>query len=283
MSKTIYISDLDGTLLDPNAEISEYAEKTLNRLISQGVNFTIATARTGASAFKILKNVGFRMPIALMNGVLVYDMTQSAYIKKEAIETPAARSIIAIFRRHGISGFMYGLVKGEVATYYENLDEPRLEQFYRERTERYNKTFTQVPDFAQSLDGEIIYFTLRDTRLRLMPVYLDIQAVGGVDCVLYHDNYDASSWYLEMFSSNASKYNAAKFIREYCGADKMVGFGDNLNDLPLFEACDECYAVANAKDEVKARADGVIGGNYEDGVVRWLDTAFGQEDNKSTV
>jgi hypothetical protein len=45
----------------------------------------------------------------------------------------------------------------------------------------------------------------------------------------------------------------------------------NLNDLPLFRASDERYAVANAKSEVKEQATAVIGSNCEDGVAKWLE------------
>jgi len=50
----------------------------------------------------------------------------------------------------------------------------------------------------------------------------------------------------------------------------VISFGDAVNDIPMFEISDECYAVQNAVDELKAIATGVIGSNEEDGVARWL-------------
>ena len=50
----------------------------------------------------------------------------------------------------------------------------------------------------------------------------------------------------------------------------MVAFGDAINDLPLFAAADECYAVENAVEALKAAATGVIPSNAQDGVARWL-------------
>ncbi len=52
-------------------------------------------------------------------------------------------------------------------------------------------------------------------------------------------------------------------------------FGDGENDVDLFEAADEAYAVANAADVLKAVATGVIGANDEDGFARWLDRTRG--------
>ena len=48
--KTLYISDLDGTLLNRNAELSAYTKAVLNRVIAEGLCFSVATARPVATA-----------------------------------------------------------------------------------------------------------------------------------------------------------------------------------------------------------------------------------------
>lgn len=47
--------------------------------------------------------------------------------------------------------------------------------------------------------------------------------------------------------------------------------GDNLNDIPLFEACDCSCAVGNAHKEVKERADYILDTNLNAGVVKFLE------------
>jgi len=54
MKKTVYISDLDGTLLTSDAEISAKSAEIINRLISKGMLFTVATARSVSSSKRIL-------------------------------------------------------------------------------------------------------------------------------------------------------------------------------------------------------------------------------------
>ena len=46
---TLYVSDLDGTLLNPDSRVSERSAAILNRLVERGVMFTPATARTPAT------------------------------------------------------------------------------------------------------------------------------------------------------------------------------------------------------------------------------------------
>ena len=61
--RTLYISDLDGTLLGPNVMLSERTVRILNNLMSQGVLFTVATARSIASVKYILKDLEITLPI----------------------------------------------------------------------------------------------------------------------------------------------------------------------------------------------------------------------------
>ena len=93
----------------------------------------------------------------------------------------------------------------------------------------------------------------------------------------YRDIYVENHMYLEVSDSRASKYNAAVKLRQSLGFSELRAFGDNLNDLPLFRACDFSYAVANAKDDVKAAADLVVGSNTCDGVANYLAEFCGDE------
>lgn len=69
---------------------------------------------------------------------------------------------------------------------------------------------------------------------------------------------------------NATKAEAILKLKELWGCDKVISFGDAINDIPMFQVSDECYAVANAVLELKKIATGVIGSNDEDGVSQWL-------------
>ena len=63
---------------------------------------------------------------------------------------------------------------------------------------------------------------------------------------------------------------AVRKLKDMWGCDRVISFGDAVNDLPMFRVSDECYAVSNAAEELKAAATGIIGSNEEDGIARWL-------------
>ena len=70
---------------------------------------------------------------------------------------------------------------------------------------------------------------------------------------------------------NASKATAVLQLKEHLGCEKVVTFGDGKNDREMFEVADECYAVSNAVEELKAMADGILQSNNEDSVAAWLE------------
>ena len=269
--KTLYITDLDGTLLNSCKEVSEFTSDCINTLIAKGVNFSIASARSAVLTVRLLSGLNINVPVVLMNGVVIYDLCRSKYIKTEYIPVDAVNAVLSILNEFDITGFMYAVRNDNLITYYENLDSSANRDFYDERVKKYYKSFEQVDSFLnKTKSSSIIYFSLIDEYERLSMVLKDLKDQPDIDMVLYKDIYTENLWYLEIYSINASKYNAVRYIREYYNFDKIIGFGDNLNDIPLFKACDECYAVSNAVYELKEKATGIIADHNSDGVARFI-------------
>jgi len=122
-------------------------------------------------------------------------------------------------------------------------------------------------DEAGAFDGEIFHFSCLDTADKLIPMYEKLK--DRFRCVYYIEEYSKKPW-LEIHPREASKATAIKKLKELLGCDRVVCFGDGINDIPMFEVADECYAVANAADELKQIATAVIASNEEDGVAKWL-------------
>ena len=268
--KTLYISDLDGTLLNKNAEVSDCTVTMLNKLIAEGLYFSIATARTAATVVKMLENININTPIILMNGVCIYDLIAKKYIKTEKISDTAKKDMLSIIKKHHLSGFLYTIDNDVLNTYYENTDSPNAKDFIKERTEKFGKVFTLVKNFTLCIEKNIVYYSISDKKEKLDAAYEQILTVEDLHIEYYCDIYKEDYWYLEICSNTASKYNATEFLKIKYGFDKVIGFGDNLNDLSLFEACDESYAVENAKQIVKDKAAGIIESNENNGVVKWI-------------
>lgn len=69
--KTLYVTDLDGTLMRDDKTISEESVAILNYLLSQGMCIIYATARSLSSASRITKDISFYLPIIIRNGTIL--------------------------------------------------------------------------------------------------------------------------------------------------------------------------------------------------------------------
>lgn len=80
------------------------------------------------------------------------------------------------------------------------------------------------------------------------------------------DTYDTDEYWYEIYREDVSKANAALKLKELVGADELIVFGDNTNDISMFTVADRCYAVSNATDKLKELATGIIRSNEQGGV-----------------
>lgn len=271
--RTLYISDLDGTLLDPAGEISGNTQKIVNSLAGKGLNLSFATARTIYSAGAITAGLELFDLCILMNGVCIYDLKNKCYVSTEVVPDELANDVISLFEEHDVECFMFRICGGRLTTYYTELTERVMANFAEDRQKSYGKPFVQIDDLRQVTEGDAVYFTAMSEYDRLLPIRNAVKETEEIDCAFYEDTY-TGKWYLEIFSARASKANGIKKLRQIGGFDKIVCFGDNLNDLSMFEQCDFKIAVENARDEVKAAADLVIGSNSSDGVAMYLRDNF---------
>ena len=269
--KRLFVSDLDGTLLNVAAKLNEETIEIINKCISEGMDFTISTARTPATALKILQPLNLKLPITLMNGVLVYDIANERYIKEEYLDELVVMVILGLIKMRGLSCFLYGVKDGQFTAYYDSVESKSLNYFRNERIMKYDKKFVEVEDLSLVAGDRILYCVLREPKEKLEGLRRELTVVKGVKTEFYPDVYNSEYYMLEIYSDAASKKDALEFLRKQGKYDSVTGFGDNLNDKALYEACDYFYAVSNAHPEIQNMADSVIPSNEENGVARYLE------------
>lgn len=269
--KTLFVSDLDGTLLNGDAMISDVTADVINRAISRGLHFTVSTARTPTTALKILEKLDLQLPVMMMNGVLIYDMKQQKYLQKAVIDPTTVMVVLGLIKTKGLDCFLYSLEENEFFAYYDSVASTSLNYFRNERIMKFDKRFTEVADLSLVAGKDIIYCVLREPKQQLEGLYRDLSVVKGVKAEFYPDVYHDEYYMLEIYSENASKKEALSYLRTTRHYDRIVGFGDNLNDIPLFDASDYFYAVSNAHPDIQNMANEVIASNEEDGVAMFIE------------
>lgn len=268
MNKTIYISDLDGTLLNSQRQVSKDSIELLNALIEkEKIHFSVATARTPATVENILKDVKIEEPIIVMNGVALYDLKHHQYSQVEYIGAQQAECIIDLLGHWMSQGFIYTIDEHRLTVHYDKLIGKGRINFYEERKDLEYKKFTKAP--VSNYD-HIIYFVFIDTKENIQAIYNLLQDVEGIGRVMYKDIYCKESYLLEVYSEKATKANGIKKLKAYGGFTEIISFGDQLNDLNMFHEADEAYAVGNAAKEIKEVATAVIGTNDEGSVAKFI-------------
>jgi len=280
--KTLYLSDLDGTLLRDDASLTRSSRDTLGRLIAQGMHFSVATARNTLSVTAVTGGLRLRVPVSLMNGAVCYDTDNDRYFAAKGIPPESFRKLIHILRRRGMTGFAYAITANTQTLCYESPTNFQLpaRQYYEKRLR--DKLFapqsvrlSQMERLEDIADECVCMFSIKETYETLRPVRDELQAIEGIYAPFYKDKY-TDFWFIEAASANASKAAAVADLKAWGSFDRVVGFGDDINDIPMLEACDEAYAVANAAEAVKRVAHGVVGSNEEDGVANYLAGRFGE-------
>lgn len=275
--KRLFVSDLDGTLLNSKAEISDATAQIINRGIAGGMDFTISTARTPTTALKIVERLNIKLPVMLMNGVLIYDMASGRYLQKAVMDETVVMVLLGLIKLKGLSCFLYALEDGQFRAYYDSVESTSLNYFRNERIMKYDKKFTEVEDLSLIAGNDIIYCVLREPKEKLEGLYRELSVVKGVKAEFYPDIYNDAYYMLEIYSERASKKEALSYLRTTRHYDSVIGFGDNLNDKALLEASDYFYAVSNAHPEIQNMADSVIPSNDEDGVARFIEQMMQHE------
>lgn len=268
MDKTLYVTDLDGTLLNKQDSISPFSIRTINELVEKGMIFTYATARSLVSASKVTKGLSTKIPIIAYNGAFIFRPDTGEILSKEDFNDEERRLAREVLTEHNISPMVYSFINGiEKVSWIPALENDGKKRYIYNRTE--DKRFRAVTDDDALYEGEVFYYTCIGEKEELQPVYDFFSKDKRYRCTLQQELYRPEYW-CEIMPAKATKARAIGKMKEMWGCEKVVSFGDAVNDIPMFEISDECYAVANAVDELKAVATGIVDSNEEDGVAKWL-------------
>lgn len=266
--KTLYISDLDGTLLGSDEKISDFTANTLNSLIEKGLLFSYATARSYVTAGKLTKDITARFPLILYNGAFVLDNVTGQPIITNFFADSDVWPVVETLLENSVYPLVYHYKDStEKIAFIEEKSTQEMKEFLATRQGDVRRR--PVEDEKDFYCHNTYYITCIDSEEKLYPLYQQLKDNPAANVIYQKDVYSGRQW-LEIMPAAASKANAILMLKEKLGCDRVVCFGDGKNDISMFSICDEKYAVANAVDELKAMATAVIGSNNQDGVARWL-------------
>ncbi len=258
MSSTLFVSDLDGTLLTSAGRITERTRAAVLAVRQGGHTFAIATSRPVRDVRQVALALDCS-PIAICgNGSITYDFSAEHVVDYAAIPADEATTAVLALRAT-IPGVRFGAER-----YLEFLLE---DAFALTADLRSPARITRA--LEDELDGRGIG-------------KLIVQAPG--DAAEYHalvrsvlprgfETTYSTTMFCEVTRSGVDKASALARLSASLGVarEATVAFGDNHNDLPMLRWAAVAVAVGNGHPDVLAAAHHITATNDRDGVARWLE------------
>ncbi len=261
----LYITDLDGTLLDDTTAVSARSARLLNEAIAGGTLFTVATARTPATVDVLLKDIDLRLPAIVMTGAAMWDRREARYVNAHLISPELSRKAVRVFRDEGLQPFMY-CISGDMLDVYHHGPLSREERaFVDARTGLRLKKFHLDSTAGQVEDARDVLLIFGMGDYELLNRVAERLSRDEYSVSFYEDNA-STQYYIEVFAAGVSKAAAVKQLAAMTGTDEITVYGDNLNDISMMAVATDPVAVANAKPDVIQAASRIIASNCDDAV-----------------
>lgn len=179
--KTLYVSDLDGTLLNQEARLSAYTAETLNLLIEEGLPFTYATARSVHSARIVAAGLQTRLPVITYNGVFLQDAQTGKVLSRTVFSPEEVENLAGYLSRHPVSALAYALLDGEERVSWLPERENEGVRYYLS-CRKGDKRFRAVSAEPALYQGEVFYITCIGEQDALSPLYNAVPGRHALFC-----------------------------------------------------------------------------------------------------
>ncbi len=257
----IVASDLDGTLLAPNHQLTEFSKSTLNALHQQGTHFIFATGRHHIDVAGIRRQVGIPAYMITSNGARVHD-TENNLIYSKNIPTDLVQPVIDTVKAD----------KEIVIHIYQNdcwlldREDERLKNFHQDSGFTYQRFDANT---APTEGVAKVFFTYPDHDYLVQFEHRLNDVFGDTLNVAF-----STPWCLEVMAAGVSKGTALSAVAEQLGSrlEHCIAFGDGMNDVDMLAMAGKGLVMETAHDKVKLALPDheVIGSHAHDAVAHYL-------------
>lgn len=281
------IMDMDGTLLAPGDHILPETKQKLLELERQGVTLILASGRSYtrllpyADQLDMAANGGYLIEV---DGISLYDMG--------ACEREVLRRMDPSEIREVYTDLMHLNCEAQACFddgFFDYFDEDirrKKEQLRKERNLPDDFPWTAGPwdwltDLRSGYPNQTFVHSADEinrpiNKIQLMQDKDKIREIYDFLIRKYGDRFEifrTCPRQLEILPKGYSKGKTLKRLMEMKGwnKDEVVAFGDGENDVSMFEVVDDSFAMANARDFVKAKARYETASNADNGIVRGLE------------
>lgn len=256
----VIYSDLDGTLLNGEKEVSEENKKAIDYFIENGGKFSIATGRAFEAAEKYIEGVKVDIPAIVYNGGMIYDCKDRKAVKTKYLEREKMDLVHVLKEKYNDLGIEI-YCGTDIYVFQDN------KTAERQATKLLNINY-KIPENL---------FELKWNKILLVGKAEHMDSIQHE----FKEKYNAylvrsGDRFLEIIPNNTSKGHALAEVIDLFKLDKskVIAVGDDMNDAEMLQECGIGFCPENASDAVKKYAH-VITNNNENhvikGIVEWIE------------
>jgi Cof subfamily protein (haloacid dehalogenase superfamily) len=265
MRVRLIASDLDGTLLGPEQNLTPRTVAAVQAAARAGVEFVMVTARPPRAVSAFARQLGGPVVALCSNGAILADFGTGQTDILAAFPLGHALAIAEHVRAELPEAALGAETGAEVYLeesflIHNGTDERRI------RTADLRACMRAAPSIVKVLarSAERTGDQMVEIARRALPVPAEITHAGGQGL-------------LEIGPAGVSKARGLQLLCAARGIDaaEVAAFGDAPNDTAMLRWAGLGHAVANAHPQVLAVADRVIGHHAEDGVAAAIEALLG--------
>ena len=271
-------TDIDGTLLNPQFQVSAGDLKALRRAHAAGIEIVLVTGRRHAFALPIAQQLGFDLWLISSNGAVTRSLGGETF-HRDLMPAETCRRLCGAmqeFRGHTVLTFDKE-TRGAIVL--ERLDE--LGSSIRRWLEKNKEYIEFVVPIEDALMSDPVQAMFCGTMSRMSQALHALEGAGmdGAVTVLRTEYPARDLSMIDVLNAGCSKGHALERWATHRGyrREEVMAIGDNHNDIEMLEFAGHPVIMGNACEELRDRGWTVTRGNDACGIAAAVDMALGAD------
>ena len=257
--------DIDGTLLNPEFQISPTDLATLRRAHAEGVEVILVTGRRHTFALPIAQQLGFDLWLISSNGAVTRSLAGETF-HRDLLPEPTCRQLVHAMREFRGQTVLTFDSTGPGTIVIERLDELEVSiQRWLEKNMQYIRFVVPIED-ALTTDPVQAMFC---GPVAHMERVLHVLGNCGLPITVLRTEYPGRDLSIvDVLNAGCSKGHALERWANYRQITRaqVMAVGDNYNDIEMLAFAGHPFIMGNASEELRARGWKMTRSNAESGV-----------------
>ena len=270
-------TDIDGTLLNPQFQISEGDLAALRRAHAAGIEVVLVTGRRHTFALPIAKQLGFDLWLISSNGAVTRSLSGETF-HRDMMPAQTCRRVCGAMQEFRGNTVLTFDKETKGAIVLERLDE--LGESIRRWLEKNMEYIEFVVPIEKALVRDPVQAMFCGTVKRMSAALQALENTGmdGLVTILRTEYPERDLSMIDVLNTGCSKGHALERWAVYRGyqREEVMAVGDNHNDVEMLEFAGYPVIMGNACEELRARGWRVTRGNHECGVAAAVELALGE-------